>query len=70
MRSKETGRYLNQEQFEARFGEILPLWHNVKTLWLFSKCSFSIWQKIELVLANMLCYWANFDGINCQIFIK
>ena len=37
----------------TRFGEISPLWHNVKTLWPFWKCSFSIWPNFELNLANL-----------------
>ena len=43
----------------TRFGEILPLNHNNKNLWPFSKDSNRIWQSFELTLANIICYWAN-----------
>ena len=51
----------------TRFGEISRLWHNVKALWPFWKCSLCIWQNVELMLANFLCYWTYFDGVNSQI---
>ena len=44
----------------TRFGEKLPIWHNIKTLWPFWKCSFSMSQIFELILANLLCSLANF----------
>ena len=51
----------------TRFGEISRLWHNVKALWPFWKCSLCIWLNVELMLANFLCYWTYFDGVNSQI---
>ena len=42
----------------TRFGEIVPLWHNFKSLGQFRLGLFSIWQNVYLTLAKMLCYWA------------
>ena len=44
----------------TRFGEILPLWHNFKSLGQIFEGLFSIWQSFNLTLAKMLCYWASF----------
>ena len=44
----------------TRFGEILPLWHNFKSIGQIFEGLFSIWQIIILTLAKMLCYWASF----------
>ena len=44
----------------TRFGDISPLWHDVKTLWQFWMCSISICQNFELILANLLCDYAYF----------
>ena len=43
----------------TRFGEVSPLYHNIKILWPFWKGSISICQSFELTLANFLCYRAN-----------
>ena len=37
----------------TRFGEILPLWQNFKSLWLFFEGLFCIWQTLEPNWANV-----------------
>ena len=54
----------------TRFGEISPLWHNVKKLWPFWKSSFCIWKDLELTLANFICFGAFFSFVNAQILKK
>ena len=49
----------------TRFGEISPLWHNVKKLWPFWKSSFCIWKDLELTLANFICFGAIFQFCKC-----
>ena len=39
----------------TRFGEISPIWHNFKTLWLFWKCPFRMCQNFDLIWANFYC---------------
>ena len=34
---------MNVDGRGTRFGEISPLWHDVKSLWLYCKGSFNIW---------------------------
>ena len=47
--------YQNRVSFSAtRFGEFTQLWP-------LKKCAFSIWQNFELILANFVCHWANFN---------
>ena len=45
----------------TRFGEISPLWQNLKSLWQFFEGKFSIWQHLWPILANFVCSWANFN---------
>ena len=51
-------RYLGSSV--TRFGEILPLWYNFKSLEQIFEGLFDICQKYKLTLAKMLCYWASF----------
>ena len=37
----------------TRFGDILPLWQNLKLLWQFLGRLFSIWQNIENTLKDL-----------------
>ena len=43
------------------FDVFSPLWLTIIVLWPFRRCVFSIWQNFELILANFICYWANFN---------
>ena len=36
------------------------IWRIYATLAI-KKCAFSIWQNFELILANFVCHWANFN---------
>ena len=59
----------------TRFGKISPLWHNVKTLWPFWKCSFSrylpkLWAyfgKCVMLLANW-CLIATYPSLSLYLF--
>ena len=44
----------------TRFGEILPLWHNFKSIGQIFEGLFSIWQNVDHTVAKM-CY-------NCASF--
>ena len=37
-----------------------PLWLNYTSLWPFMKLLLSVWQNVELILANISCNLANF----------
>ena len=51
----------------TRFGEILPLWQNFKSLWLFFEGLFCIGQNIEPNWANFNDIGQNFIVVNCPI---
>ena len=50
------------KQSGTRFGEILPLWHQLKCLWQFYESLFSIWQKLLPTWVNFMYNWAIFHG--------
>ena len=54
----------------TRFGEFSPLWVTIIVLWPFRKYTFSFGQNFELILANFICYWANFIVANGQTYYK
>ena len=43
----------------TRLGEILPLWQNISSLWLFLEGLFNIWKHCEPTLVNFLVCLAN-----------
>ena len=52
----------------TRFGEILPLWQNVKSLCLFNENLFCIGQNFEPKLANFYEFGQTFILVNGPIF--
>ena len=44
----------------TRFVKTLTLWQYFKNLGQLCKGLLSVWQNFEPILANILCYWANF----------
>ena len=44
----------------TRFGEILSLWLNFRSLWQFPENFFTIVQNLKATLAKKLYNWANF----------
>jgi len=53
-----------------RFGEISPLWHHIKSLWLFFETVFCIWQNVDPASGFLFWHWANFIAVNGQISNK
>ena len=43
----------------TKFGEISPLWQNIKNIWQLYEGLISIWQTFEPTLENSMCFWAN-----------
>ena len=50
----------------TRFGEISPLWHNIKKHLSFWKSSFSIWKHFELTFGNFKWFWPIFQFCKYQ----
>ena len=44
----------------TRFGEILPFWHNIKSLGQIVEGLFRIWQNIDPTVEKMFYHWASF----------
>ena len=57
---------LGMENSVTRFGEKSPLWHYVKSLWLFIEGLLDIWPNSEHILAKFVCFWANFNCSKCH----
>ena len=56
---------LGSDHSVTRFGDISPLWHDVKNLWPFWNSLFGIWQNFELTLtSNLIWQWAIFNVEN------
>ena len=53
----------NEGEFSSVTGlsEILPLWHNFKSLGQSFEGLFSIWKKFDPTVARMFYYWASFQ---------
>ena len=49
----------------TRFGEVSPLWQNVKKTNFILKGVFSFRQNFELIWAKFICYWENFHYCKC-----
>ena len=54
----------------TRFGEILPLWHNCKSLGCIFEGSFTIWQNFDPTVAKMFYYWASFHHCRWPYALK
>ena len=54
----------------TRFGEILPLLHNIEKLWPFWKGSFSIWLNFEIIWAIFYAFGKIYIVENGQILNK
>ena len=45
-----------EENSVTRFGEISPLWHNLKNLGYIFERSFSVWQNVDPTVTKKLIF--------------